>query len=118
MARTALATPTRGLETGVDLEAVDAVANLTDGNYVPWHANLMLWVLNGDDTSLTVTVPTPGTVGRSGLAIGDAATTVPATKHRLIGPFGPEFRQSDGNLHINYSGADASVTIVAVDARP
>ena len=117
MARTPLV-PTRTLEGGVDLTAVDGAVNFADGNSVPWHPNLMLWVLNGDDSQLTVTVPTPGTVGRSALAIGDATGAVAAGAHRLLGPFGPEFRQSDGSIYINYSGADAAVTIAALDTRP
>ncbi|MGS2641684.1 hypothetical protein [Streptosporangium sp. G12] len=113
MARTAL-TPVPSSEDGIDLLAVDTVAELTDGNSFPWAAHRRVWILNGDDAALTVTFPTPGTVGRGNRAIADGSGSVPAGAHRLFGPFGPEFRQADGSVWINYTGTTPSAVTVAV----
>lgn len=115
MARTAL-TPVTITEAGIDLTDVDTAAELADGNSFPWAAHRLLYIANADDSSLTATIPTPVTVGRSGLAVADTTITVPAGEARLAGPFGPEHRQADGSVHVNYSGADASVTVAVLDA--
>jgi len=115
MARTAL-TPTTIAIDGTDLTAVDTAAELTDGNSFPWNQHRLLYVANGDDSDLTVTVATPGTIGRGSLAISDLTITVGAGKAKVAGPFGAEFRQSDGSVHVDYSGADASVTVAVLDA--
>lgn len=117
MARTALA-PIRVTTDGIDPAAVDTAANLADGNSFTWAKGRLLWVANGDDTPLTVTVVTPVTVGRAALAVADATVTVPAGGQRLCGPFGPEFRRADGSVHVDYTGADASVTVAVLDAGP
>lgn len=113
MARTPLTTITRGLAAGLDPASVDVAAELTDGNSVAWSPNLALYVLNGDDASLTVTFPTPGTVGRSGLAIADVSGAVPAAGWRIFGPFGRECVQDDGTVHINYTGTTPTAVMVA-----
>src|SRR5690554_6363150 len=115
MARTAL-TPVTIAESGTDLADVATAAELTDGNSFPWAAHRLLYVVNGDDTGLTVTVPTPVTVGRSELAVADTTITVPAGEARLAGPFGSEHRQADGSVHLNYSGPDEAVTVAVLDA--
>jgi hypothetical protein len=109
MARTAL-TVTGPAAAGLNLATALAAANLTDGNSFPWAARRYLRVVNGDDTALTVTVQTPGTVGTQALAVADLAVTVAASGDVLIGPLGPEYRQADGSVHVDYTGADASVT--------
>src|SRR5262245_50566607 len=114
MARTAL-TATTVTEAGIDPTAVDVAANLTDGNSFVWAPHRVVFVANGDDTTLTVSVPMPGTVGRSALAIADVSGTVSAAGYKVLGPFGPEFRQADGSVYLNYSGADASVTVAVLD---
>ena len=113
MARTAL-TAVPSSEDGINLEAVDTAAEITDGNSFVWTATRKVWIRNGDDASLTVTFPTPGTVGRGQRAIADGGGAVPASEHRLFGPFGPEFRQADGTVHINYAGTTPSGVTVAV----
>jgi hypothetical protein len=115
MARTAV-TATRLTAAGIDPGDVDAAANLADGNSFAWTPNALLYVDNGDDSELTVTVVTPATVGRGALAIADTTITVPAGEYRLAGPFGGEHVQTDGSVHVNYSGADASVTVAVLDA--
>jgi hypothetical protein len=115
MARTAL-TATAVAEGGTDLTAVDVAAETTDGNSFAWAPHRVFWVLNGDDASLTVTVPTPATVGRSALAIGDASGTIAAAAHKIFGPYGSEYVQSDGTVHINYTGTTiTNVTVVVLD---
>ncbi|GAA3441058.1 hypothetical protein [Planomonospora venezuelensis] len=115
MARTAL-TAVASSEDGINLETVDTAAELTDGNSFAWTADRRVWIRNGDDASLTVAFPTPGTVGRGSRAIADGGGSIPAGEHRLFGPFGPEFRQADGSVWINYTGTTpTSVTVAVLD---
>lgn len=115
MARTAL-TPVASSEAGVDLVGVGTAANVTDGDSFTWTAHRKVWVLNGDDAEITVTFPTPATVGRSGLAIADTSGTIAAGGHKLFGPFGTEYRQADGSVWIDYAGTTpASVTVAVLD---
>lgn len=118
MARTTLAsnTATRLVETGTDPTAVDVAANLIDGDAFPHAHGRLLYVANGDSTTLTCTFPTPGTAGPS-LAIADASGTVAAGAWKLFGPFDDVFVQSTGLVHVDYSGADASVTVALLDAE-
>ena len=117
MARTTLpsSTVTRLVETGIDPTAVDVAANLVDGNAFPWAKNRLLFVANGDTTTLTCTFPTPGTAG-PGLAIADASGTIPPSGSKLFGPFDGVFVQDDGTVRVDYAGADAAVTIALLDA--
>lgn len=115
MARTSL-TATSCTEDGIDLSAVDVAAEVTDGNSFTWAPHRVVWVLNGDDASITVTIPTPGTVGRGSRAIGDASGTIAAGAHKLFGPFGSEFVQTDGKVYVNYAGTTpTSVTVAVLD---
>ncbi|MEV4837784.1 hypothetical protein AB0K05_24900 [Nonomuraea sp. NPDC049486] len=113
MARTAV-TVTTLTEAGIDPADVDQAAELTDGNSFPWAPHRLLYVLNGDDSALTITVPTPATVGRGQLAIADTTIAVPAGEYRIAGPFGPEHRQADGSVHVDYAGTTPSGVMVAV----
>ncbi|MGK5531539.1 hypothetical protein [Streptomyces sp. URMC 129] len=114
MARTAINATAVGAA-GVLLPDVAAAAELTDGNSFVWAPNRRLYVSNGDSTALTVTVQTPGTAGTLGLAIADAPFTVAAGKARLLPKLGPEFRRPDGTVWLDYTGADASVTVAVLD---
>lgn len=107
MARTLL-DPVSGTTTAIDPTDEAGTAELTDGNSYEWAERRYLWVVNGDDSALTVTVQTPGTVGPQELAVADAEFTVPAGEARLLPRLGREFRR-------DYSGADASVTVAALD---
>ncbi|MEV0586325.1 hypothetical protein [Nonomuraea sp. NPDC050310] len=113
MARTLIA-PTPSSEDGINLEAVDGPAELTDGNSFAWTANRRVWIKNGDDAALTVNFVTPATVGRGNRAVADGGGAIPAGEHRLFGPFGPEYRQADGTVHFNYSGTTPTNVTVAV----
>lgn len=114
MARTALPAATQLTVAGVDPADVDTAAELTDGNSFMWGAHRVLYVLNGDDAALTVTFPTPLTVGRGALAVADETCVIPAGEYRLCGPFGTEHRQTDGSIHVNYAGTTPTGVMVAV----
>lgn len=118
MPRSALAASTRLTVAGIDASAVAAAADLVNGNTFPWGKHRLFYVNNAAATPVTVTFVTPGTVGRGGLAISDATATIPAGTRKLCGPFGPEFRQADGTVAVDYTGAAASVTVAALDANP
>lgn len=113
MARAAL-TAVPPDEDGLDLEDAAVAAEIADGDSFVWTAHRRVWILNGDDAALTVTFPTPVTVGRGQRAVADGGGEIPAGEHRLFGPFGPEFVQTDGTVHINYSGTTPSGVVVAV----
>lgn len=92
--------------------ALSAAAANVDGHAVTWRETLFFYVANGGGSSITATVPTPGTV--DGLAIADLTVTVPAGQNRLFGPFPADYyRQSDSTVHINFSGV-TSVTFAAL----
>lgn len=113
MAYTALTTITRATPLGFDPTAIDVAADTTNGNSVVYTDDLVLYILNGDDASITVTIPTPGTIGRAALAIGDIAVTIANGTYKLIGPFGREVVQSDGTVHIDYAGTTITNVTVA-----
>lgn len=114
MPYTALTTVTRTTPAGLDVTAIDVAADTANGNSVAHTDDLMLYVLNGDDASITVTIPTPGTVGRAALAIGDVAVTIAAGAWRLIGPKIPrECIQSDGTIHIDFAGTTMTGVMIA-----
>lgn len=115
MARTALTLHAAAPVAGLNLATALGAANLTDGNSFRWGANRYLRIVNGDSTTLTVTVPTPATVGPAALAVADQIATVAASGDFLMGPFGPECRQTSGDVFVNYTGADASVTVTVLD---
>lgn len=112
MARTAV-TATALAAAGTSPGAVDVAAEVTDGNSFTYRAHRFLYVLNGDDASLTVTIPTPGTVGIGANAIADSTVTIPAGEYRLI-PVGLEHMQSDRSVHVNYTGTTPTGVMVAV----
>ncbi|GHH67599.1 hypothetical protein GCM10017673_14870 [Streptosporangium violaceochromogenes] len=118
MARAPITAATTLTEAGVDLLAVDAAIEATDGNSFPWREHRLLFVMNGDDASVTPTFKTPGVVGRQSLPIPDfTPTAIPAGAWRLYGPFGPEFRQADGSVYVDWAGTTpVSVTCAVLDA--
>jgi hypothetical protein len=68
---------------------------------------VLLWVENASASPVTVTVPTPLTVG--GLAVAEAGGSVPAGEFRLFGPFprsvfGQAVGETDeGKVYVDYS---------------
>lgn len=107
------------LETGIIPQDNDVAANTTDGNSFVWKEGRQLCILNGDDASITVTVVTPATVGRSALAVGDASLVIATTKFGIMGPFGPEYRKADGTVDVNYAGTTMTgVMVCTMDSKP
>lgn len=80
------------------------------GDTAPIGNGIVLHVKNGDASSHTVTVATPGTVG--GLAVADATQTIPAGSEAFI-PMRSEYRQANGRSAITYDGV-TSVTVAVV----
>lgn len=98
------------------LSEVTVAAELVDGNAFPWSRTRRLYVANGDDVALTVTVQTPVTVGARALAVADEEFTIPAGEALLLPRLGPEFRRSaDGAVWVDYDGPDAAVTVAVLD---
>lgn len=82
----------------------------TDGHAFVNNGRRFLLIENSNAATRDVTAPTPGVIDGN-LAIGDRVVTVPVTTGRAqIGPFGPEYTQPDGKVHINYS-ATAGLTV-------
>lgn len=72
----------------------------------------ILHVKNGDGSSHSVTVVTPGTA--FGEAIADDVVAIPAGEDRMIGPFDPSgFTGSDGLAAVTYS-AVTGVTVAVI----
>jgi hypothetical protein len=70
-------------------------------------------IKNGSGGSITVTLPTPGTI--NGLAIADRTVAITAGTDQFIGiGVGNEYIQSDGSAYIDYS-AVTSVTVAVID---
>lgn len=101
---TAQATPLGGLQ--------PTYANAAGGgDQAPCGEKLVLHVRNGDASSKTVTVATPGTVG--GLAIADASQVIPAGGNAFI-PLKSTYRDpATGLAGITYS-AVTSVTVAVL----
>lgn len=97
--------------TGVLDVAAQAVAAASGGDTAPVGPNRFLYVNNGDASSKTVTVATPGTV--SGLAVADASMAVAAGDHAII-PLANVYRGATGRAAITYS-AVTSVTVAAFE---
>lgn len=88
-----------------------AVAAASLGDTAPVGPGRFLAVVNGDASSHTATVATPGTV--SGLAIPDATLVVAAGKTGLL-PLAPLFRGASGRATVTYD-AVTSVTVAVLE---
>ncbi|MFF7310556.1 hypothetical protein [Streptomyces sp. NPDC008137] len=81
------------------------------GDQAPVGEKLVLHVKNGDASSKTVTLATPGTVGS--LAVADASQVIPADGEAFI-PLKSVFRDpATGRASITYSAA-TSVTVAVL----
>ena len=81
------------------------------GDQAPVGEKLVLHVKNGDASSKTVTLATPGTV--AGLAVADAQQVIPADGEAFI-PLKSVFRDpATGRAAITYSAA-TSVTVAVL----
>jgi hypothetical protein len=103
----ALTTQTVSVATGLLDTGAALAAAASGGDTAEVGPGKFLVVLNGDASSKTVTIDTPGTV--SGLAIAQA-TYVVATLDTCIIPLANVFRGSTGRASITYS-AVTSVTV-------
>lgn len=102
----ALAVTTVPINGGIGLED-SAVAAASLGDTAPTGPGRFLYVKNGDASSKTVTVATPGSV--SGLAIPDVAVVITAGESAVL-PLASVFRGTSGRASITYS-AVTSVTV-------
>lgn len=104
MARTLIA-KTTAVRTGIEpgMTNVDATA-APDGMYFPWTPTARLFVKTGG-TATNVTVDVFTQV--DGLDPANRVVAVQATTPvgKILGPFGPEYRQLDGNVYVNFSSA-------------
>jgi hypothetical protein len=112
MARTLIA-KTTVTRAGVEpaMTNVDAAA-APDGMYFPWSETAKL-LIRTTGTATTATIDIPTTV--DGQAVADRQVPVAAstTVGEFAGPWGPEYRQADGNVHVNFSSATgATVTVI------
>lgn len=96
--------------------AVTFEAANIDGNMVTNRGDVGVLIHNGSAAAITVTIPTPATVG--GRAVADDTHTVAAGAYRLIGEwpestFNQQSGADQGKVYLNYS-AVASVTVLAL----
>lgn len=106
----ALALTTVPVNGGVTMDTT-AVAATALGDTAPCGTGRFLYVFNGDASSKTVTLATPGTV--SGVAISNVTITVAAGKTGVI-PLTDIFRGADGRAAITYD-AVTSVKVAAFE---
>ena len=94
------------------LAAVSASDTIADDG----SARTYLEVNNANAGSLTVTIPaqqvSANIPGVGNVAVADIVVTVPTATRKLIGPFTLAYRNSAGNVTVNYS-LTASVTAQA-----
>lgn len=99
MARSALTIS----EVDVNGAEVSAVACNADGNSIPAQSDIWLMFENGSGGSLTATFVATGYKG--GVAIEDIDLVMAAGEIHFITGLEPSvFQQSDGVIHIDYSG--------------
>ncbi|MET9002743.1 hypothetical protein [Amycolatopsis sp. NPDC004169] len=105
MARTAL-TPQALTRVGAELvlSAVDAAAS-PNGNSFPTDGREVVVINNADAASHTCTIPVNPAAAPDGLAVTSRQVVVPAGKTFVAGPFGPEYRQADGSVYLNWDSA-------------
>lgn len=96
---------------GIADVAGSATAAAAGGDTAPTGSGRFLYVNNGDASSHTITLATPG--APSGLAISDATITVAAGNHAII-PLAEIFRGSNSRAAITYD-AVTSVTVAAFE---
>ncbi|MCM2390194.1 hypothetical protein [Streptomyces albipurpureus] len=100
------------IASGIILEDIDTAAAAL-GDTAPTGPGRFLYVANGDASSHTVTITTPGTV--SGLAIPDVAVVIAAGKSAVI-PLAGVFRGPNGRANVSYD-AVTSVTVAALEVE-
>lgn len=98
--------------TGLDDVAGAAVAAAGGGDTAPTGPGRFLYVANGDASSHTATVTSPGDV--KGLAVADATLTVAAGDHGLLPLNRVAYAGSDGRASITYDDV-TSVTVAVLE---
>lgn len=114
MARTAI-TPVAPTRSGVTLPlvAVDAAA-APNGMAFATDGTSLLVVKNADAASHTCTVQVADAAKPDGLAVTGRVITVAAGATVYAGNFGPEYRQADGSVYLNFDAA-TSMTVGVLD---
>ncbi|ALG07657.1 hypothetical protein [Kibdelosporangium phytohabitans] len=113
MARTEITrqTPVRS-GAALALAAVDASAS-PNGMFYKSDGTELVVVKNADASSHTMTVDIPVTV--DGQAVTDKTVTVAAGATVIAGPYGPEYRQADGSVYLNFDSATSmTVGVLAI----
>ncbi|WP_370964696.1 hypothetical protein [Amycolatopsis sp. cg9] len=107
MARTAL-TPQALTRAGAELVlgAVDAAAS-PNGKSFPTNGREVVVIKNADSGSHTCMIPVSPAAAPDGLTVTGRVITVPAGKTFVAGPFGPEYRQADGSVYLNWTAPRA-----------
>jgi hypothetical protein len=114
MARVALTPEVANSQTTLTPTFVAAIA---DGHMAVNDGRTKIRVKNTDGSSKTVTVLIPRTLAGVAAVNGGRQHTVPATTGDVeIGPFPPEYTQSDGRVWWNYS-ATTGVTVAVVKSE-
>lgn len=90
------------------LAAVDAAASPNGMFYKQATGAERIVIKNADSNPHTLTVDIPVTV--DGQAVTDRTVAVAAGATVIAGPFGPEYRQPNGNVHLNFDSA-TSMTV-------
>ncbi|HEU5475698.1 MAG TPA: hypothetical protein VFV67_34085 [Actinophytocola sp.] len=116
MARTNITKTTRS-RAGVQptMVAVDASAS-PNGMMFDWTATAEVVVRSTDGSPHTMTVAVADAARPDGLTVPGRAVTIPATTTVALaaGPFGPEYRQADGKVYLNFDAA-TGMTIGVLD---
>jgi hypothetical protein len=109
MARTALAVQEINRD---GLDPAQTAANADGHSVVNDGKRTMVHVLNGGVGSINVTFKTPGAV--DGNEVSDRVEAVGAGADKIFGPFpAADYNQSDGTLHVDFSGV-TTVTCAAM----
>ncbi|MDQ3580002.1 MAG: hypothetical protein M3443_20875 [Actinomycetota bacterium] len=109
MARTVITkiSPVRAGVAITTLTAVDATASPNGMSYLSDGTELVI-IKNADAAPHTATFDIPTTV--DGQAVTDKTVTIAAGATVVAGPFGPEYRQATGHVHLNFDAA-TSMTV-------
>lgn len=90
------------------LANVDAAASPNGMFYKQATGTERIVIKNADASPHTMTVDIPVTV--DGQSVTDRTVNVAAGTTVIAGPFGSEYRQADGNVHLNFDSA-TSMTV-------
>lgn len=85
-----------------------------DGHTITNGGRMFIHVKNGDTSSKTITVTTPGEV--DGLAIADRTVTIAAGEEAVIGPFPPAIYNTDPGVTDKITVTFSAVTSVTIAA--